>query len=219
VAPLKVSLPVSSFNGGLILQHGCPPIAEHFIAADAAREAIAYFRSEDLEIWCFTEDKWLCTERRGSYMPLETRTINHHPTWVDDFEPYIDRLGKIVAVSDNFDHLGRCEEEGAARLRDRASVARSQKYYLDVTHCDATKDRALRAVAHRLGIAVEDVVAIGDGHNDISMLKAAGFGIAMGNGSETVRRAADHVTTSNQEDGVARAIDDILANLDADRRA
>jgi Cof subfamily protein (haloacid dehalogenase superfamily) len=217
VAPLKVTLPVSSFNGGLILQHGCPPIAEHLLAVDAAREAVDYFRSEKLEIWCFTQDKWLCTERRGSHMPLETRTIDHHPTWVDSFEPYLDRLGKIVAVSDDYDHLARCEKDGAARLGERASVARSQIYYLDVTHCNATKDRALRTVAHGLGIAIEDVVAIGDGHNDISMLKAAGFGIAMGNGSDSVRRAADHVTASNQEDGVARAIEDILANLDADR--
>lgn len=71
----------------------------------------------------------------------------------------------------------------------------------------ANKGTALQVVADRLGILPEDVLAIGDNDNDLSMFDFAGISVAMGNGSAKAKAAADFVTRSNDEDGVAYALE------------
>lgn len=77
---------------------------------------------------------------------------------------------------------------------------------LEINAEAATKGNALLWLADHLGIAREETMAFGDGENDISMLKAAGIGIAMGNASDQVKAAADEVTLTNEQAGVAAAI-------------
>lgn len=72
---------------------------------------------------------------------------------------------------------------------------------------DASKGSGLRWLAHRLGIPMEQTLAIGDGVNDVSMLREAGLGVAMGNAAPEVQAAAGAVTTANDEDGAALAIE------------
>ena len=94
-----------------------------------------------------------------------------------------------------------------AALVDRATVARSQPYYLDITHPLANKGVALSEIAKLLGIPLAEVAVIGDGGNDVAMFERSGLSIAMGNASPQVQRAADFVTDSNGEDGFANAIE------------
>ncbi len=92
----------------------------------------------------------------------------------------------------------------------QASVVRSQPYYLDVTHPLANKGDALSSLATLLKVPLAEVVAIGDGHNDVAMFERSGLSIAMGNASPEVQRAADFVTASNDEDGFAQAIERLV---------
>ena len=87
------------------------------------------------------------------------------------------------------------------------SVTSSLGNNLEINHIDATKGKGLMALAAHLGLESEQVMAFGDGENDISMLEAAGIGVAMENAPEVVKAAADMVTRSNDEDGVAYAIE------------
>ena len=73
-----------------------------------------------------------------------------------------------------------------------------------------TKGRALMTLAEGLSIEREEIIAIGDNYNDISMLEYAGFPVAMGNSVEPLKRVAKFVTSSNDEDGVAKALREIL---------
>ncbi|HET8852091.1 MAG TPA: HAD hydrolase family protein, partial [Ktedonobacteraceae bacterium] len=72
------------------------------------------------------------------------------------------------------------------------------------------KGNALRVIAEDLAIPAEEVVAIGDNHNDIGMLRFAGLGVAMGNAHAEVKAAADFVTLSNTEDGVAVVVEEMI---------
>lgn len=83
---------------------------------------------------------------------------------------------------------------------------------LEINAEGATKGNALMWLAKHLGISREDTMAFGDGENDVTMLKAAGIGIAMGNGLEIAKNAADQVTLTNDEDGVAAAIERLILN-------
>lgn len=74
----------------------------------------------------------------------------------------------------------------------------------------ASKGQALTALADSLGISLEETMAVGDGVNDVSMLRAAGLGVAMGQAPRRVRASADLVTASNAEDGLAQVIEDVI---------
>ena len=78
--------------------------------------------------------------------------------------------------------------------------------FLEIVNAQVNKGEALRFVAEHFGVKREEVMAIGDSNNDIAMVEYAGLGVAMGNASPRVKEAADVMTKSNQEDGVAEAI-------------
>ena len=87
----------------------------------------------------------------------------------------------------------------------------SHPRYLEITAPGIDKAHAVRAAAARLGLAPSDLAALGDAENDVAMLREAGVGIAMGNATDAVLAAAAHRTAANDRDGVALAIDALLA--------
>jgi HAD superfamily hydrolase (TIGR01509 family) len=91
-----------------------------------------------------------------------------------------------------------------------ACAARSQPYYLDITHPEANKGMVVREAARLLDIPLDQIATIGDMLNDVPMLTVAGLGIAMGNASAEVQRIARHVTASNEREGFAHAVDSFI---------
>lgn len=122
-----------------------------------------------------------------------------------DFSPC-----KIMLVSDNESALIGLEEHWKRRLNGVMDVFRSEKYFLEVVGCSVDKANSLAVLMEKLGIKTEEVIAIGDGVCDVTMLQLAGLGIAMGNAPDSVKRCADAVTLSNDEEGVALAIENAL---------
>lgn len=92
----------------------------------------------------------------------------------------------------------------------RMNVVTSSKHYIEFTHKDASKGNALKFIASRYKIDKSEIIAMGDQLNDLSMINFAGMGVAMGNAVEEVKQKADFVTLSNDDDGVAFAIENIL---------
>lgn len=102
-----------------------------------------------------------------------------------------------------YEKLGKIPEIAVHRLSSRWE----NKYELSITHIDATKNTAIQEVARLLGISPIDFVGIGDAHNDIPLLEACGFKVAMGNAVEEVKRMADFIAPSVEEDGVKTVIE------------
>lgn len=88
-----------------------------------------------------------------------------------------------------FEILAQRERDVRAALADHATVARSQSYYLDITHQLANKGVALSEIARLLGVPLAEIAVIGDGGNDVAMFERSGLSIAMGNASPAVQRA------------------------------
>ena len=97
-----------------------------------------------------------------------------------------------------------------AALGTRASAARSQPYYLDVTHPQANKGDVVEALAKELKIPTSEIATIGDMPNDVNMFKRSGFSIAMGNASDEVKAQASAVTAGYDDEGFAKAIENFL---------
>ncbi len=95
-------------------------------------------------------------------------------------------------------------------LDGHSELVQSESNYLEVLPSGVSKGQALRFLADYLGLAVDEVIAVGDNLNDIEMLREAGLGVAMGNAHPDVKRVADRMTASNDQDGVAQVIEEYL---------
>ncbi|QKJ85002.1 Sugar phosphatase [Paramixta manurensis] len=91
--------------------------------------------------------------------------------------------------------------------RDNYTILKSAPYYLEILNKRVNKGSGVQALAEQLGLARDEVMAIGDQENDLAMLEYAGIGVAMGNGIEAVKAISQFVTKTNMEDGVAHAIE------------
>lgn len=206
VRMLGLTTPTAAFNGGAIVDPSGRVIESHPLTASNARVALDLFSGAPVETWVFADDQWLLRDPHGPYVPLERHTLGFDGTQVDSFEPYLDRIGKIVAASADAAGLVRLEETLNPRIAPDARASRSQVYYLDVNHARANKGDAVEALARHLGIPLTATAVIGDGDNDVPMFERAGFSIAMGQASAQVRAQATVTTASNADDGLAAAV-------------
>ncbi len=114
---------------------------------------------------------------------------------------------EIMLVSDDEEALTGLEEHMQRHLNGVMDTIHSNPYYLEVVGYQVGKSYAMSALVQKLGIGMDEVLAIGDGAADINMIQMAGIGVAMANATESVRRCADFTTLSNDEDGAALAIE------------
>ena len=110
------------------------------------------------------------------------------------------------------DRLRFGQKRLARRFIGRLSIYRSEPFFIEVMARGVDKGAAIAGLIERLGLEREDVIACGDGLNDLSMIRYAGLGVAMANAQPEVKEAADVVTLSNDEDGVAEAIERYILN-------
>jgi Cof subfamily protein (haloacid dehalogenase superfamily) len=204
---LGITTPVIGFNGGVIAAPDYSVLTEHLLSPEIARRAVDLLDSHQVSVWVFNGQDWLARDPEGPYVGKEEHTVGFRPTIVDDFAGSHNAAAKIVGVSKDFDLLARVDREIRSTLADRATVARSQPYYLDITHPLANKGTALSEIAKLLGVSLAQIAVIGDGSNDVAMFERSGLSIAMGNASPEVQQAADLVTDSNEEEGFAKAIE------------
>jgi Cof subfamily protein (haloacid dehalogenase superfamily) len=206
IRTLRLDTPTAAFNGGAIVDPQGHVIESHPLSRGDARTALDLFLSRPVETWVFADDLWLLRDPNGHYVPLERRTLGYDGTVVDSFEPYLDRIEKIVAASADAAGLVQLENELNPLIAPDGHAVRSQVYYLDVNHARANKGDAVAALARHLGVPLSETAVIGDGANDVPMFERAGFSIAMGQAAPEVRARATVTTASNADDGLAAAV-------------
>lgn len=123
---------------------------------------------------------------------------------------------KIIIINNCLPVLQQMETHLQQRFSGQLYITRSKPNFLEIMNKEATKGRALQAVSEYFSIDRREVMAIGDSYNDIEMLKWAGVGVAVGNAPPEVQKYADYVTTSNDEDGVAAALQHLVLEEAAD---
>ena len=210
IEPLKISLPIGAFNGSSIVDSQLKPIEQHLIAPDVAQRSLDVLDAFGVDIWLFTNDRWLTRNPDGEYVPHEKRAIKADPTIVANFAPHLTQACKIVGASSDAELLQRCEAKMQEAVGREATAVRSQTYYLDVTPAGFDKGTFVAAMAKRLGISTDAVATIGDMQNDLAMFARSGVSFAMGNATDDVKKHATHVTDSNERDGFAAAMETVL---------
>lgn len=204
---LQIETIVAGFNGGVFVNPDLTVIQSHFLSRAASERALEAIRKHKLVGWLYTDADWFVPDPRGAHVAREAWTVKFEAKVSDDFAPLLDRAVKIVGVSDDLRAVTECEAALKTDLRGEASAARSQPYYLDITHPKANKGGVVEFLSERLNIPPEAMATIGDMPNDVMMFNKSGLSIAMGNASDEVQARANFVTSSNEEEGFARAIE------------
>jgi Cof subfamily protein (haloacid dehalogenase superfamily) len=204
---LHLDTPIAGFNGGVFTNPDWSVISSKTLAREAAQKTIEIIRDHKLDAWLYTPEAWYIPDPTAPHVERETWTVKFDAKLATDFTPYLDKAVKIVGVSDDLAAVATCEADCRKALGSSVSAARSQPYYLDVTHPDATKGGVVAYLSHRFGISAEQIATLGDMPNDVLMFETSGMSIAMGNASAEVKAQANFVSTSNEQEGFANAID------------
>ncbi len=222
IDPLGLDTAIAGFNGGLMVRPDLTVIESRALAPAVAREALDAILAQGLDAWVYTIDEWLVRDREAPHVAREAWTVKFDARVVPEFtDDDLATTIKIVGVSDDHDLVARAEEMLRHTLGERAAAARSQPYYLDVTHPDANKGAVVaeplqddrprtRADRHRRRHA----------QRRPRCFERSGFSIAMGNASAEVKARASAVTDTNEDDGFAKAMERFIlpASVEATRK-
>ena len=209
--PLKITTPIAGFNGGLFVKNDLSIIESRTLDPAAAKKTAELIEQAGLDVWVYSGDDWLIRDINAPHREREEHTVQFPPKVVAKFtEDDFKRAVKIVGISDDLDKVAACEKTVQQALGKTVSAARSQPYYLDVTHPDANKGGVVAYLSRTLGIDPGQIATIGDQPNDVLMFKPSGFSIAMGNASEAVQKEADAVTDSYDDEGFAKAVEKFI---------
>jgi Cof subfamily protein (haloacid dehalogenase superfamily) len=204
---LALETPIAGFNGGLFVKRDLSIVAERTVPPDVARQAVGLIRQHGLDAWVYCGNDWLITKAGAPHVAREAWTVKFEPKVVAGFDGVLDRVAKIVGVSDDHDCVRRCEADAQEAFGRRATANRSQPYYLDITNKEANKGAVVDYLSRQLEVPVEEIATIGDQPNDVLMFKRSGFSIAMGNASDEVKAQAAATTDSYNDEGFAKAME------------
>lgn len=207
---LLLTTPISGFNGGLVVKPDDSVVSSHFLGAREAGAVVHTIREHGLDAWLYTDSEWYVTDAAGPHVAREQAALGFAPLVTTDLGIHGARAVKIVGVSDDPALVAACEEEIGTVCEGRVSARKSQPYFLDVTHPQATKGNVVKMLSKLYGIAPAQIATIGDGPNDMLMFRESGLSIAMGNASLEVQQAATHVTASCDDEGFAKAMEQFV---------
>jgi len=204
---------VIHFNGAILENAHSGEILHSEILSGSDAKHIANIAEEmNINSHAFSQSLGLITPKTSKYTNKEA-TINE----IDIHEMNFSQLEndhhiiKAMMVGDA-SALDEVEKHLSVELFDKYTIVRSADYFLEFLNLKSNKGLAVKKLAEILNISREDIMCIGDAENDRHMVEFAGLGVAMGNAMKGTKQAADHITDTNDNDGVAKAIDQFILN-------
>ncbi|MFC0301234.1 sugar-phosphatase [Virgibacillus soli] len=162
-----------------------------------------FFDSENLYTPNKDINKYTVYEASANDIPLKYRMLN-------EVSDYI-QIPKVMFI-DEPERLDKVIIEIPDSWKEKYTFVKSAPFFLEILHPSVSKGNAVKQLAEKFSIKREEVICIGDGENDLSMIEYAGCGVAMANAEPIVKEAATLQTLSNNENGVAVAIEKLILN-------
>jgi Cof subfamily protein (haloacid dehalogenase superfamily) len=210
IDPLPALKFIAGFNGGVVVRRDYSLFKQNLLPIDTAKQVLDMILEHKMDAWLYSDRDWFVRDPRAYRVDREQKTVQFPPKVVPNFEGLFDRVAKIVGISQDYDLVARCEKNVQERFGAGVSAARSQPFYLDVTHPKANKGEVVVMASEFANIPTAEIATIGDMPNDITMFERSGVSIAMGNAEPEVQSAATYVTSSNQEEGFAEAVEEFI---------
>lgn len=201
---------ILSFNGAKI--HNSQTGEEWFsstLPVETAHQLYEISRREGVWIHTYVNDA-IVTEDVNPYTDIEGNLTKLEIKVVDSF---IDTVSKPVVKAlmlKEPEILVKLEAKLKEEFAGKLSVFRSKPFFLEFTEEGVTKGTSLNYLIQKLGLEREEVIAVGDSGNDLSMIEFAGLGVAMGNASDEIKAQADFITDTNMNEGVAKVVEKFI---------
>jgi len=204
---------VLSFNGGLVQNTKTEEIVSKVsLKGSDLKYIYEISRKLNINIHAFSAKDGLITPKNSKYTEYEAE-INGIDINIKDFNQIEDEEDIIkVMMIDPQEILDPAIEKLPSEIYGKYSVFKSAPFFLEFTHKEVDKGLGLKKLGEYLGISQEEIIACGDAGNDLSMIKYAGLGVAMDNAVPEVKEAANFITASNDEDGIAKVIEKFILN-------
>ena len=193
---------VLSYNGGLVLKtKDREPICKIGLTGEDLHYLYEVSKDLGVNIHAFSETKGLITPKNSKYTEVEANinNIKEHS------------IIKIMMI-DEEEVLQKAVDNLPKEVYDKYTVVRSTPYFLEFLNKEVNKGVGVEMLAKHMGITLDQVITMGDAGNDLHMIECAGMGVAMGNAFEEVKKAANYITDTNENDGVAKAIEHLVLN-------
>ena len=214
---LGVDVPIISYNGGLIKSPSGRVYEEHTVDPALAHDIIAFCKDRGWYIQSYSGGVLryveACDESR--FYENSQKLTGEAVGW-DGLFAHTEGNCKLLLVTKELSVTLARAEAVLAAFGERVDVTRSADCLIEIVPKGISKASALRSLAEKLGIAIEETMAIGDAYNDLPMLKAAGKSIAMGNAFPEVKEVTDYETLTCEENGLAAAIYHYVLGMGAD---
>jgi len=152
------------------------------------------------------------TNRDNEYARIETGLVDAKLVISENMKDDIKEGAAKVIILKHPDEAAKIKDKLAKELGDEYEVAMSKPFFIEVNDKGISKGASLDSLCKKLGLTNENVMALGDGLNDLSMIEFAGLGVAVENGNSILKEAADFISKSNDEDGFAYAIEKFVLN-------
>jgi len=215
-ADLGINLPLITYMGALVRYSDSDRVLyERCVPSDLAQEVIKAAGERGYPINFYLDDCVLVKELTPQNIEY-ARKYNVVVKEVGDLSKvsHISPI-KLLIINEDEEEMDKFERECREAFGRYLHITKSMPEFLEFSHPEATKAKGLEAVAEHLGLKREEIMAIGDSYNDLEMLQYAGFAVVMGNAREEIKKYADYVTTSNEDDGVAEALEKFILNKEA----
>lgn len=205
---LQLTTPVICYQGGLVkdITGNNTTLLEKTMPPDLARQVIKTLKEKNIFFNIYINDQ-LMVEEDNHLIKQYVNARNIAYKVIDNCDDLdLNGVNKILAIDDNTEIIKELQQELSIRFNNELYVVRSTPRFCEFSNIEATKGNAVRFLAHKWGIKKEEIMACGDNDNDIEMLLAAGTRVAMGNATDELKKIANFVTKSVDEDGVSYAV-------------
>ncbi len=200
------------FNGGAILDLNGNLIDSTYLDSKYIEPVYSILRPTNATTMVHKGDSIFCDRKVNDYTHIEPDVIGLPMTPVDDIAQFVDwKLHKIL-ISGEPDELKSIETQLLEKFGAELDIYLSAPWFLEVMPKGISKGIGLSKICAHEGIDIGEAIAFGDSFNDITMIKAAGLGIAMGNAEDELKAVADYVTGDCDNDGIAEAIEKFIFN-------
>ncbi len=200
-----------SYNGGRIVDAATNRVLfETCMDIEETRQVLR--RLEKMPVTPILDDgvQFYVTDKNAYKVDYECTNNRMECTEVENLADFLNFAPIKILMSVQPEEISAVQAEIAAFLPESLTVVQTAAFYLEVIPREINKGQGIRDICRTIGITPEEVISFGDAENDIPMLRAAGMGVAMANAKDDVKAAADMVTLSNNDDGIAAALEKLI---------
>lgn len=217
---LGIKAPIIASNGAYI-REGDNVIYKCILGVENCKELLKIFKKHNLIPHFYTANGIFAGDEKytsrfyaktNQVVPDEFKiNIEQTSQWQEIFLEHSEDILKAVAIDDDLEKLKKAKEE--IRNLGKYEVVSSFSNNFEVMNKNVSKGRAVKMLTEHFNVTKDEVIAIGDSENDLSMICYAGLGVAMGNGDDLVKKAAQYITDTNENDGVKKVIDKFILGI------